>query len=370
MKIATESVRFVIRKINNPTSKMNKINLSLKILLLTAFLSKYTLAQCQQKCMTYFENSKKLNQIFDTIEVNQYYQITPLIKENVPYKKSLYGPLAIAYSNSGKNKLAIKSLDQWVSFGGDLNHINKNYFNPEVQQWIEQMLKKNEPPVNRCQNIQDELANIFLTDQQYRKTLIHSTPSRQTDSLWVLQKRIDSTNYIRLTKIIDSLLDNYYYINNMSHSTSPLSVLAGHYKEEQCWRLHQTVEKACNRGKCPWDEAVNTAFQLLFKFPFQKNGQTSYHYLREIKLTKSKSLNITESYLQLTAMRAFLADNPLIIAELFNCAETIKTPEYLSEIKNHLVASGIPAERIKIASERCQTCNSAQFVAGWALIRS
>ncbi|MBL7780119.1 MAG: hypothetical protein JNM22_02805 [Saprospiraceae bacterium] len=313
-------------------------------------------AQSGYSYYEYTQYKNKLDSAFFKSDTVDYVSNIPLIQRLSVYEKNLFFTLGIAFHEAGRDKDAIEALKRSMKysnsdslnsisfFGDSLGKVFQEPCRMESRKWKGYYLR-------HYGSIDSLLQVINISDKTFRKK-IQGMHGPTADSLMHLQKGIDSLNWIRLSGILDTLLENFYFID--VHKSSGdylyLGVLGGHFHQSACKTMYNKTLAAALAGKINWEQLVGLEWQLMFKYPFREDSTGRYHYLEHIETNRKGDIDIEASYVQLEAMYNMLHDNPHAYAEISYAARKPNPhlQESLNLIQQFLLDKGIPQKQFSI----------------------
>ena len=315
---------------------------------------------CQsQSGYSYFEYvqcKNKLDSAFFKSDTVDYVSNIPLMLRLSVYDKNLFFTLGIALHEAGRDKDAIEALTRSMKynnrdslhntafFGDSLGKVFQGPCRIESRKWKNYHLRY-------YGSIDSLLQVINISDQTFRRKA-QGMRGATADSLMHLQGKIDSLNWTRLSGILDTLLENFYFIE--AHKSYEdylyLGIWGGHFPEAACKTIYKKTLAAALAGKVNWEQLVGLEWQLMFKYPFKEDSTGRYSYLEHIETDKRGDIDIEASYVQLEAMYNMLHDNPHVQAEISYAARKPNPhlQESLKLIQQFLLGKGISPKQFSI----------------------
>ena len=172
---------------------------------------------------------------------------------------------------------------------------------------------------------------------------------------WKKQKINDSINELKINKIIDKVINNffdlYHVYDNNSSAYTDLYIYLGHYSQESLLKYKDKIIQSAEKGLITWDLAFGLETQLIFKFPCDISRHKMTNYLYDLKI-KNHRLDVKASYLTLSAMASFLNDNKQYKVSLVYFDGRTNNIIILNDIKKALMDLKTEPQRISILEKK------------------
>ncbi|HOY04013.1 MAG TPA: hypothetical protein PLO67_01350 [Saprospiraceae bacterium] len=332
---------------------MNKLLLSFLFSLSGFFACR---AQSGYSYYEYLQCKNKLNDAFFKSDSVDYVSNIALMRRLEVYDKNLNCTIGIALHQDGRDEAALESLKACMKYGRTDTLLSFSFFADSVRGRFQDVCctenrKWKAYYKTHYGRLDSILQLINVSDQTFRRKVV-GIQGASRDSLMHLQGKIDSINWIRLSGILDTLLENFYFID-AHKSTSDflyLGVWGGHFPEAACRTLYKKTHAASIAGKVNWEQLVGLEWQLMFKYPFREDSTGRYYYLEHLVTSKKGDIDLEASYIQLEAMYSMLHDNSHAQVEISYAARKSNPhlQESLKAIQQFLLDKGISQKQFSI----------------------
>jgi hypothetical protein len=306
---------------------------------------------------TYAQTEKLYHTSVILPEEVRYSEVLPVLNTYVKSKKDIFGSIVLAHNELGDFNAVKANLEQYIYFSGVHNSLNLDLVRSSYRDSLNYVMRVKSKEYRqlfeqRYGGLSVILDTIVTRDQRYRRLVAKDkSNAAYRDSLMRLQYPLDVDNYQLLTPILDTLLENFHFIqaNRSFQNQISLSVLGGHFPESACHFILQKTLHYCNTGKVNWDQCLHLYIQTLFKFPFLKENGCQYHLIHQMYFRGNNELDIPKSYLALQGICQFLVNNPHVNVSLFYFSPTLDEvqDQNLDLIIQHCTENGVEPNRIK-----------------------
>lgn len=315
-----------------------------------------------QQGYSYYEYAQYHNQLNDAFYKSDsvdYVSNLALMRRLAVYEKNLNSTIGIALHQAGRNEEALESLKTCMKYSRTDTLFSYSFFADSIRGWFQDACfvenqKWKAYYQTHYHGVDSILQLIKVSDQTLRRKA-RGMHGSALDSLKHLQGKMDSVNWIRLSGILDTLLENFHFID--AHKSSPeylyLGTLGGHFPEAACKEMYRKTHAAALAGKVNWEQLVGLEWQLMFKYPFREDSTSRYHYLEHLVTNKKGDIDLKASCVQLEAMYAMLHDNSHAQVEISYAARKSNPhlQESLKTIQQFLLDKGISQKQFCIRTD-------------------